>query len=75
MGKKIEFWDVGCIVKWYGIIDKIGWDAIFGCKCSNKLVKYTKYIAYLTNMQLKNNEAVHQSRIIFKGYHFNQSFF
>ena len=23
MGKKIEFWDVGCIVKWYGIIDKI----------------------------------------------------
>ena len=27
MGKKIEFWDVGCIVKWYGIIDKVTfWD-------------------------------------------------
>ena len=23
MGKKIEFWDVGCVVKWYGIIDKV----------------------------------------------------
>ena len=23
MGKKIEFWDVGCIVKLYNIIDKI----------------------------------------------------
>ena len=23
MGKKIEFWDVGCIVKWYNIIDKL----------------------------------------------------
>ena len=36
MGKKIEFWDVWCIVKLYSIIDKvafwdgkIGWDAIF----------------------------------------------
>ena len=27
MGKKGEFWDVGCIVKWYGIIDKVAfWD-------------------------------------------------
>ena len=23
MGKKIEFWDVRCIVKWYGIINKV----------------------------------------------------
>ena len=23
MGKKIEFWDVECILKWYGIIDKV----------------------------------------------------
>ena len=40
MGKKGEFWDVGCIVKWYGIIDKVAfwdgkiwWDTIFGCEC------------------------------------------
>ena len=23
MGKKKEFWVVGCVVKWYGIIDKV----------------------------------------------------
>ena len=23
MKKKIKFWDVGCIVKWYGIINKV----------------------------------------------------
>ena len=23
MGKKVKFWDVGCVVKWYGIIDKV----------------------------------------------------
>ena len=41
MGKKIEFWDVECIVKWYDIIDKvtfwhgkIRWDTILGCECS-----------------------------------------
>ena len=40
MGKKIEFWEVECIVKWYGIIDKvvfwngkIGCDRILGCEC------------------------------------------
>ena len=34
----IEFWDVRCIVKWYGIIDKvtfwddkIGWSSILQC--------------------------------------------
>ena len=26
--RKIEFWDVRCIVKWYGIIDKVTfWDS------------------------------------------------
>ena len=41
MGKKIEFWDVEYIVKWYGIIDKvtfwhrkIRWNTILGCECS-----------------------------------------
>ena len=41
MGKKIEFWNIGCIEKWYGINDKvafwdgkIGWDEIFDCGCS-----------------------------------------
>ena len=31
MGKKIEFWEVECIVKWYGIIDKVTfWDGKIG---------------------------------------------
>ena len=45
MKKKIEFWVVGCVVKQYGIIDKIafwdgkiGCDRILGCECS----KYSK---------------------------------
>ena len=28
MGKKGEFWDVGCIVKWYGIIDKVAFGMV-----------------------------------------------
>ena len=32
MKKKIEFWDVGCVVKQYGIIDKVAfWDGKIGC--------------------------------------------
>ena len=41
LGKKIEFWDAGCIIKWYGIIDKvifwdgkIRWDMASGWRCS-----------------------------------------
>ena len=31
LGKEIEFWDVGCIEKWYGIIDKVAfWDGKIG---------------------------------------------
>ena len=28
LGKKIEFWNVGCIVKWYGIIDKVAFGMV-----------------------------------------------
>ena len=45
--EKNKIWVVGYIIKWYGIInkvvfwdDKIEWNAIFGCECSNNNNKF-----------------------------------
>ena len=51
-------WDVGCIVKWYGIIDKIAfWDGKIGqdgicyCECSQEeLLEQLSLVLEQTNM-------------------------